>query len=164
MKIFSLILFFSLISVSEVTAEVRVLDGDSIILDGDEIRLIGIDAPEYRQYCFTKDKDKYDCGEEAKKAMKNIVKDKIFVCNKIKKDIYDRHLSECFADDSNINVEMLRQGWAIIYYAEDNEEYMSAQNYAKDNKLGMWQGKFIKPEFFRMLNKNKGKTKSNKKD
>ena len=43
----------------------RVVDGDTLVMDGKRIRLAGIDAPELRQVCQRKDRD-WPCGTEAK--------------------------------------------------------------------------------------------------
>lgn len=145
-------LLFCFVSVAQ--SSVLVLDGDSIIVDGDEIRLIGLDAPEYLQNCFDVNNLEYDCGEEAKKYLRSLVRGRKVSCNKIKKDIYKRWLSECYVDDININLELLRSGWAVLYRSED-EAYVLAEKYAKKNKLGVWQGKFLKPEFHRMLKRKK---------
>ena len=37
---------------------IKVIDGDSIVLNGTEIRLEGIDAPEYKQICHDKNNQK----------------------------------------------------------------------------------------------------------
>ena len=39
---------------------------------------------------------------------------------------------------------MVRNGWAIAYrrYSKD---YVDDENYAKENKLGIWNGQFIEP-------------------
>ncbi|MDD4556311.1 MAG: thermonuclease family protein [Alphaproteobacteria bacterium] len=134
-------------------ASVRVLDGDSLRLSKkEEIRLIGIDAPEYKQKCYDSQGNAYDCGEKAKKALIKLVKGKKVTCQKLKKDIYKRDLSECFVGEKSLNLEMLKQGWAVVYRSKD-ERLLEAQAYAKENKLGMWQGKFMKPELWRALNR-----------
>ena len=55
-----MIIFFS----EAANAKVKVVDGDSFFLDGREIRLFGIDAPEYGQYCFDRynNKPPMNCG------------------------------------------------------------------------------------------------------
>lgn len=146
------LIFFCQISTPK--AEIRVLDGDSIVLNGEEIRLIGIDAPEWKQICYLSDEAEYECGEESKFALIEIIKNRQVTCNKVKKDIYKRSLSECFADDLNINLEMLRLGWAVSYYTED-ALYIKAEQEAKDEGKGLWQGRFLKPEFHRILYRRK---------
>lgn len=135
-----------------VQAGVKIVDGDSLEMDGKSIRLIYIDAPEYKQTCFDVHGFEYNCGSVSTKALKEIISDKEVRCNSLGVDIYKRDLSECFVDDININIEMLKQGFAVSYYT-DKEEYISMEEYAKEKKLGLWQGKFMRPEFYRVLNR-----------
>lgn len=147
------ILFFLFMFVSATTncfAKVRVIDGDSIVANGVETRLIGIDAPEHQQICFDEDRLAYDCGEDSKIFLKELVKGKKVVCNKIAKDIYKRDLSECFADDKNVNIELLKSGQAVLYKSK-NVEYKRAEKEARKNKIGVWKGRFVRPEFHRVL-------------
>ena len=46
---------------------------------------------------------------------------------------------------------MVRRGYAVAYkrYSKD---YVRDENYARENKLGIWQGKFIRTEKWRKLN------------
>lgn len=154
MKTILTIIFVFFMSISSSSAETTVIDGDSIIVEGDEIRLIGVDAPEYGQFCFDETGLAYNCGDEAKNALNELVKDKKVICNKIKKDIYDRDLSECFIDETNINKELLKMGWVVVYRSDD-ENYKKAQEDARANRRGVWKGRFMKPEFHRVLNRNK---------
>lgn len=59
-------------------------------------------------------------------------------------------MSECFAGRTNINLEMVRSGWAVAYKSRD-AAYLEAQVDAKRAKLGIWQGKYMKPELYRIL-------------
>lgn len=143
-------IFVALISF-EVQADRRILDGDSIRFNRrEEFRLVGIDAPEYKQMCYSSEGTEYDCGEAAKKALMKIVNNGYINCNKDKKDRYNRYLSECYVGSVNLNEEMLRQGWAITYRTK-KQNFLKAEEYAKENKKGMWQGKFMKPELYRAL-------------
>ncbi len=153
MKQFLFFLFLSIFFVPQAMSAPKILDGDSIRFSRrDEVRLLGIDAPEYRQNCYNEQNVTYDCGQKAKKALIKIVKNQEIKCNRIKKDIYKRNLSECFVGETNINLEMLKQGWAVAYRTKD-KAYLEAEEYAKKNKLGVWQGKFMRPELHRALNR-----------
>ena len=142
-----------LLSFPAMAADVKVSDGDSLVMQGKRIRLQGIDAPEYNQTCGDKDGFDYPCGKKALKFMRRLVKGKKVSCNKIATDIYKRDLSECFANGENINLKMLANGWAVVYRT-DNPEYIKAQNQAKKAKKGLWQGKFMTPELYRILMKH----------
>ncbi len=133
-------------------AGVYVKDGDSLSLNGREIRLLGIDAPEYTQFCDDSEGKKYDCGEKAKTYLKSLVKGKKVFCRKIAIDIYKRELSKCYAGETYLNRKMLEAGWAVVYRSK-SRKYKEWENEAQKNKRGMWQGRFMRPELYRILNK-----------
>ena len=46
---------------------------------------------------------------------------------------------------------MVRNGYAVAY-KRYSKKYINDEDYAKKNKLGLWQGSFINPEKWRKLN------------
>ena len=162
-KIFILILCSIFISLGSNNAfsgqKIKVIDGDSIELNGERIRLEGIDAPEYTQYCFDYKKEKYDCGIKSKEYLEKIVMVEDFYCESMGKDKYNRTLSVCYANGQNVNEAMLAAGWAVVYRSQ-NPIYNMAQLRAKRQKNGIYRGKYIAPELYRRLNKRKNIKKS----
>ena len=53
---------------ADITGKPRVVDGDTLVISGERIRLHGIDSPETRQTC-TKDGKASKCGREATAAL-----------------------------------------------------------------------------------------------
>ena len=51
-----------------------------------------------------------------------------------------------FVGETNLNVEMVRNGWAI----SDHEGMDSWEIIARENKRGLWRGQFIVPGRWRM--------------
>ena len=51
-----------------------ITDGDTIKINGQKIRLHGIDTPEIEQYCLNQKMEKYLCGKSAKDFLKKIIK------------------------------------------------------------------------------------------
>lgn len=141
-----------LVAFGAAAKELKVTDGDSLVINNRRIRLQGIDAPEYHQTCGDAKGFDYPCGQKALEFMQHLVSHKKVSCKKIAKDIYKRDLSECYADGKNINLQMLEAGWAVVYRS-GNKDYLEAQAKAKKAKIGLWQGKFMKPELYRILMK-----------
>ena len=68
-----------------------------------------------------------------------------------KLDRYKRYIGVCFLGDVDLNKWMVINGYAVAYrrYSKD---YIEDENYAKQNKIGLWSGNFIHPEKWRKLN------------
>lgn len=137
---------------------VKVVDGDSLEIGKRRIRLLGIDAPEYKQYCYDNRGQRYDCGIEAQRYLRQLLKQANFKvsCLKRETDRYERELSVCYADGKNLNLAMIESGWAVTYRTEKNK-YIEAEQKAQKEKSGVWQGKFMRPEYYRRLHRRKNR-------
>lgn len=121
----------------EVVAGVaRVVDGDTLDLNGERIRLHGIDAPEAGQTCPRGSAGTWRCGDAASRQLRSLAHGTV-TCEGHERDAYGRLIGTCFAGGRNINAEMVRQGyaWAFIKYAQD---YASEQQEAQAAKAGIW--------------------------
>ncbi|MFM2200636.1 MAG: hypothetical protein RL769_691, partial [Pseudomonadota bacterium] len=92
-----------------------VLDGDSIRVSRKEVRLFGIDAPEYSQTCFNKKNIEYNCGLNSKEFLIKLIGGKKIDCFYAQKDKYDRFLAKCYLDNLSINEEIIKNGMAVVY-------------------------------------------------
>lgn len=137
---------------AEAENQIKVVDGDSLEIKGKRIRLAGIDSPEYRQHCYEKSGQKYACGLKARDYMKKLISAGNVKCVEKGIDRYKRSLSVCYAGERDLNREMVRAGWAVAYRDDDNA-YRAAEKYARKHHKGVWQGKFMRPELYRFLNK-----------
>ena len=133
MKNFILILAFM------AWAGVEVTDGDTIKLDGERVRLWGIDAPEIRQKCGG-----VACGEQAKEYLERIINDAI-ACEAQETDRYGRTVARCFVGSNDIGALMVEGGWALDYTQYSKGFYSEHENRAKGRKRGIWQFDFIPP-------------------
>jgi endonuclease YncB( thermonuclease family) len=121
----------------------RIVDGDSIELDGLRVRLRGIDAPEYKQMCKRGGQD-YACGRQSREALLRMTDRRTVACTGWRNDQYGRLLGDCSADGVDLNREMVAQGWAVAYGDFEREEAK-----ARSAKLGLWAGEFEKPRQWR---------------
>ena len=132
------------------SGKTSVLDGDSLKVGGKEVRLFGLDAPEYRQTCFDEKNQEYNCGQVSRVFLENLVEKKDVKCIYGEKDKYDRFLSKCFIGEISINEELVKNGMAVIYnFAESSEEMNKLEAQAKGKKLGIWKGTFQLPKEYR---------------
>ena len=137
----------------------KVIDGDTIKIDSKKIRLFGIDAPEKKQFCkkpflsissisFKKD---YPCGEISTNFLKKKIDNKIINCKSLGMDRYKRYIAECFKGKKNINAFMVQNGQAVAY-RKYSPKFISYENNAKKEKLGLWAGTFEMPWVYRKKN------------
>ena len=130
-----------------IKGKAKIIDGDTIHIGINKIRLHGIDAPEIKQTCLIND-DVWDCGIESGKALKKFILEREVNCKIIDIDRYKRFVGVCFINNENINQYMVKNGWAIAYRYY-SKQFIEDEEIAKKNKLGIWQGTFIDPYLFR---------------
>jgi endonuclease YncB( thermonuclease family) len=117
----------------------RAADGDSLSLDGERMRLKGIDAPELSQSC-TRDGKDWACGRSARESLQRLVLAAGTECSGHERDRYDRLLVVCRSGEGDLNGIMVRRGMAVSYGGYQREESM-----AKAEKVGLWAGSFEMP-------------------
>jgi endonuclease YncB( thermonuclease family) len=129
---------------AELNGKPRIIDGDTIDISGQRIRLHGIDAPETNQKCRKVDGTTYQCGTMATFALAELIEEHWVKCIGDGNDRYRRLLATCFAGPVNLNLEMVRRGWALAYRQYSNR-YIATEAIAKAKEVGLWQGTFNKP-------------------
>lgn len=146
-KAFGIILFL-LVSARDVAAEdvvgpARIIDGDTIEVAGERIRLFGIDAPETRQLCSAHG-ESYHCGKEAARALAERVGSRPLNCRQRTTDRYGRAVSVCYQGDEDIGAWLVRAGWALSF-RKYSHVYVGEEEAAHRQGLGLWQGEFEAP-------------------
>ena len=156
------LIFFSNSIAEEISGVPKVVDGDTVHINNNKFRLEGIDAPEIKQQCkkeslkisyiigFTIYKD-YSCGKVSKEKLISKIRGSKIKCIFTAKDRYKRYIATCYKEKINLNQWMVRNGYAIAY-RRYSKKYVPDEDFAKENKLGLWQGKFMNPEKWRKLN------------
>ena len=125
----------------------RVVDGDTIVLNGEKIRFSGIDTFELKQTCMKGDQ-KVFCGIFAKKLLVKKIGNETPKCISEGKDAYKRTLAECFINGESLSGFLVRSGYAFAY-RKYSKKFIEDEEFAKKNKLGMWSMKFEYPWDFR---------------
>jgi endonuclease YncB( thermonuclease family) len=149
-----LFLATALLTVAAAPQQARVVDGDTIRLGSERVRLIGIDAPETAQGCKDAAGRAYECGKAATAYMRSLVAGRAVSCTRQGEDRYGRTLAECFVAGarSSINADMVRAGWAICY--ADSKTYRAEQDVASRAHAGLWRGLFENPAEYRRRKRN----------
>jgi endonuclease YncB( thermonuclease family) len=117
----------------------KVVDGDTIAVNGARIRLEGIDAPEAGQTCRRRPSGDWPCGTEAMVALAGLIEGKLVRCEPRGRDRYGRMLGVCFLGAEDVSAWMVRRGhaWAFVRYSQ---RYVAEERQARAQGLGIWQG------------------------
>ena len=147
-SILSLVFFLTINDIK--SQELKVVDGDTIHLNGEKIRFTGIDTPELKQTCL-KEGIQNPCGVTAKQILIGKIGNNNVKCISEGKDQYKRILAECFVNNESLSSYLVRSGYAFAY-RKYSKNFISDENYARINKLGMWSMEFDYPWDYRKNN------------
>ncbi|MBW0159629.1 thermonuclease family protein [Sinorhodobacter sp. B57] len=121
-----------------------VIDGDTIEIHGQRIRLHAIDAIESRQRCLLLDGRTWNCGRDSARALAEKIGRASVSCRVKGIDRYQRYVAVCTQKGEDLNAWMVLNGWAVAYrrYGMD---YVNEEARARKAKTGIWGGKFVMP-------------------
>ena len=148
-KILGILILWLLTSNISFADNLKIIDGDTIILNGEKIRFSGIDTPELKQTCL-KDDQEVNCGMIAKMLLVKKIDNNTPKCISEGQDAYKRTLAECFVNGESLSVFLVRSGYAFAY-RKYSDKFIKDEEFAKENKLGMWAMTFQYPWVFRKL-------------
>ncbi len=106
----------------------KVLDGDTIIIEGGQhIRLLGIDA----------DESGYPCYEPAKSRLEELILNKEVSIEKDQTDVdqYGRCLRYIFLEEQNIDLQLVKEGLAIVRFYPPDVKYQKEITQAEENAI-----------------------------
>ena len=115
-----------------------IIDGDSLVIRRDtktmEVRLWGIDAPEYDQ----------PDSDSAKAALMKLALERRAKVQIKYRDRYGRYVALLYIDGLNVNETMVRTGHSWVYerYCDEPlcESWKRLEDEARKNKRGLWAG------------------------
>ncbi len=130
-------------ALSEPTGPARVVDGDTMEISGQRIRLYGIDTPEAKQTC-QREGVTWLCGAEATKTLKELIGSSDVSCTKRDQDRYGRIVAVCHTKGRDLNAAMVLSGMAVAY-RKYSTDYVVQEARAKAARRGLWAGQFVPP-------------------
>ena len=149
--VISICLIFFFLTYNDVKSyEIKIIDGDTIRLNNEKIRFTGIDTPELKQTC-NKNNEIIYCGIEARQLLIDKIGKYKVNCIREGKDRYNRTLAECFVNDLSLSKYLVREGYAFAY-RKYSKKFISDEDFAKKNKIGMWSMNFEYPWDWRKKN------------
>jgi endonuclease YncB( thermonuclease family) len=130
-------------SAADFIGQASIIDGDTIEIHGQRIRLFGIDAPEHDQLCEAAGAQ-YRCGQQASLALADRIGKQTVDCVPHDVDQYGRVVAVCSAGGEDLNAWMVRQGWALAY-RHYSTVYVADEDAAHLAGAGIWRGTFDAP-------------------
>lgn len=129
----------------DLVGRASVIDGDTLEIHGQRIRLEGIDALESSQSCIHRETGQnWRCGQRAAIWLSDMIGASPVTCKYSGSDRYKRVLARCYVQGKDIGAEMVRNGWAMAYVRYSND-YVGHETEAKNIGAGIWSTTFVPP-------------------
>jgi endonuclease YncB( thermonuclease family) len=132
-----------------IAGRATVIDGDTLEIQGERIRILDIDAPESGQYCFklsmSLDKGAWPCGQRAALALSDWIGQQTVTCDTTKKDMYRRWLAHCAVAGQDIAEWLAANGWAVPDLKCECDAVRDAAHNARAAQIGIWTSAFTLP-------------------
>lgn len=129
--------------VGVLTGTAHAVDGDTLDLRGQRVRLFGVDAPEQDQPCGPRGKV-WPCGKRAAQDLAGLIAGKTLRCTARDTDRYGRIVAICEAEGVDLGRAMVRSGMALAY-RRYSQRYVGDEAAARSAKAGLWSGPFVAP-------------------
>ena len=145
-----ILIFLFLLQTPSLAQTIKIVDGDTIHINNIKYRFHGIDAPEMKQTC-KQNNQQIKCGVLARNALVKKIGNQNVRCKKITIDRYKRIIAECFVNDESLSKHLVRNGYAFAY-RRYSKQFIEDENFAREQKLGLWQMQFEYPWNYRRKN------------
>jgi len=144
----SVLVLIFILTINQVKSQtIKIVDGDTIHLNGEKIRFTGIDTPELKQTCL-KEGVNDPCGVTAKQILIDKIGNNNVECVSEGKDQYKRTLAECFVNNESLSSYLVRSGYAFAY-RKYSKKFVADEDFARINNIGMWSMEFVFPWNYR---------------
>ena len=136
--VFALLLVFLTIGPASaqdlIVGVASVIDGDTIEIHGERIRLSGIDAPERDRMCA----GGVNAYQRASLALSDAIVRRTVQCSVSGQDRYGRHVAQCSVGGTDLGEQMVEAGWARDWRRYSGGRYADEEARARAAGRGVW--------------------------
>ena len=150
--VLTLILTSSTANAETIAGRASVIDGDTLEIHGERIRILDFDAPESRQACADQDGKAWRRGQQAALALADWIGQHPVTGDTTKRDRYKRWLARCSVGGEDLATWLAGRGWAVPYRDCKCEAVRDASEFARKQRVGIWSGTLILPWEWRQQN------------
>ena len=131
------------LSAETIAGDSILIDGRTLMVSGQMVRLWGLDAPDLDQTC-TWGENIIPCGRHAQGALMDLIIGAVIRCERRRQSESSPNITVCFADSYDIGANLIHTGWAL---ARDptSQVYRETERKARAAKRGLWLGEFARP-------------------
>ena len=148
----ALLLLASPASAQTIAGRASVINGDTIQINDEIIRLLDIDAPESGQYCFKKlqslTEGAWPCGLQAALALSDWIGEQIIACKVTDKEtttVHELWLAHCDAAGQDLATWLAANGWGVPNVDCKCDAVRDAAHHARAAQLNIWTSAFTLP-------------------
>lgn len=123
---------------AEINGPARVIDGHTLEVAGQRLRLFGIEAPPLEKDCQWPGKV-IPCGRISRTALMDLVVATDVVCRPRGDKSADARVAVCWADGFDIGANMVHTGWARAQRLQSTG-YAAIEEKARKARRGLWRG------------------------
>jgi endonuclease YncB( thermonuclease family) len=134
---------------ADLIGQVSIVDGDTLDIHGERIRLWGVDAPESTQQCRGRDGKPYRCGALAANTLDSFTTGRTVRCTPVDGDRYGRIVASCAAGNIDLGQMLVSRGLAVDEPRYSHGRYAADQIAARRAGRGIWAGRFVEPSLYR---------------
>jgi endonuclease YncB( thermonuclease family) len=135
-----------------IAGRATVIDGDTLEIHGEHIRILDVDAPESGQYCFKKlqslDEGAWPCGLQAALALSDWIGEQSLTCEttKMESDEINKHwLAHCTVAGQDLAEWLAASGWAVPSRKCKCDTIRDAAHAARAAQRAIWTSAFTLP-------------------
>lgn len=127
----------------------RVIDGDTLEIRGERIRLFGVDAPELGQPWWDEDGRERDAGQSSREALAALTEGNRLAVKVLREDQYQRSIAIVKVNGRDVARALVSQGWAFA--SPGSTRYRRTENAARRRRRGFWRGEVTMPWDYRAV-------------